>query len=172
MSDLMETVVDVEEDAALNEDTMANKFLVFFLDGQEYAIAIKYVVDIINVQPMTRMPNVPDFVRGITNLRGKVIPIIDVRIRFGKEPQDYNDRTCIIVVEVGDASVGMVIDQVSEVITLDDDEIAPPPSFNQSSESRFVQGIGKTEGGIKLILDCKMVLDDNFLVPDEINEDA
>lgn len=145
----------------INEDTMRNKFLVFYLDNQEFAIAIEYVVDIINVQPITRIPNVPGYIKGITNLRGKVIPIVDVRIRFGKEPQDYNDRTCIIVVEVVGLQVGLVIDQVSEVITLDDEDISPPPSFNAGPEARFIQGIGKAGRSIKLILDCKSVLDDN-----------
>lgn len=152
-------VVDEEQQI---QDAMHGKYLVFFLDEQEFAIEIKYVVDIINIQPITRMPNVPDFVKGLTNLRGKVIPIIDVRLRFGKAPQEYNDRTCIIVVEMHDSQVGLVIDQVSEVYTFNDDQIAPPPAFNTAPEARFVQGIGKAANGIKLILDCKMVLDDNY----------
>lgn len=169
MSDaILENVVDLEEQDI--EDSMHGKFLVFMLDEQEYAIAIKYVVDIINVQPMTRVPNVPDFVKGITNLRGKVIPIVDVRIRFGKSHKEYNDRTCIIVVELDDMQVGLVIDQVAEVITLDDDDIAPPPAFNQSPEYKFIQGIGKAENGIKLLLDCKTVLSDMYV--DEMAMDS
>lgn len=147
-------------DQEQNQDTLHGKYLVFFLDSQEFAIAIRYVVDIINIQPITPMPNVPGYIKGITNLRGKVIPIIDVRLRFSKEPQEYNDRTCIVVVELGDIQVGLVIDQVSEVCTFSDDQIAPPPAFNTSAEARFVQGIGKAANGIKLILDCRMVLDD------------
>lgn len=147
----------------LSADTMHGKYLVFYLDEQEFAIAIKYVVDIINIQPITRMPNVPDFVRGITNLRGKVIPIIDVRIRFGKGLKEYNDRTCIIVVELGDMQVGLVIDQVSEVITLEDGQISPPPAFNQTPEARFVMGIARTDNGVKLLLDAKMVINDDVM---------
>ena len=149
-----------------SEDTLSNKYLIFFLDNQQYAIAIQYVVDIINVQPVTRVPSCPEFVCGITNLRGKVIPIIDVRLRFGKPPQEYTDRTCIIVVELGDISVGMIIDSVSEVITIEDEAISPPPSFTGSLDTRFIEGIGKTENGIKLILDCRTVLDD-YSVPTE-----
>ena len=144
-----------------DENTMKGKYLVFFLDNQEFAIAIEYVVDIINVQPLTRVPNVPDYLVGITNLRGKVIPIVDVRLRFGKISQEFNERTCIIVVEVNDVPVGLVIDQVSEVITLSDDEISPPPPFNQGVDARFIHGIGKTDSAVKLILDCKMVLYDD-----------
>lgn len=162
MSEVMTDNILVEQQE--EEDTMRNKFLIFHLDGQEYAIAIQFVVDIINVQPVTRVPNCPFYVRGITNLRGKVIPIIDVRIRFGKQPQEYNDRTCIIVVELSpDISVGMIIDSVSEVLTLDDDDISPPPPFSTVVDARFIEGIAQTESGIKLILDCKTVLDDNYL---------
>jgi len=151
-----------------SEDTMRGKFLVFFLDGQEFAIPIEYVEDIINVQPVTKVPNCPDFVCGITNLRGKVIPIVDVRIRFGKMPQEYNDRTCIIVVENKGMSVGLIVDSVSEVITLDEDDISAPPSLNTNIEARFIMGVGKAETGIKLILDCPTVLDDDILDTDNI----
>lgn len=159
MADAIMTVDPVSTDM---DDTMHGKFLVFFLDGQEFAIPISYVVDIINVQPVTKVPNCPEFILGITNLRGKVIPIVDVRIRFGKMPVPPTDRTCIIVVEERGSSVGLLIDSVSEVISLADDEISPPPTLNGSMESRFIQGIGKAESGVKLILDCHTVLDDDI----------
>jgi len=152
------------------EDTIHGKFLVFYLDKQEFAIPIEYAVDIINVQPITKVPNCPDFVSGITNLRGKVIPIVDIRIRFGKPPQEHNDRTCIIMIEEKDFTVGLIVDSVSEVITLDDDDIAPPPNLHAGVEARFIQGVGKAENGIKLILDCHAVLDDDMPGADEEKE--
>jgi len=158
MSESMTDTIMTGEQSS--EDTMHNKFLVFDLENQQYAIAIEHVTDIINVQPVTRVPSCPDFVCGITNLRGKVIPIIDVRIRFGKAPRDYDDRTCIIVVELHNVSVGMIIDSVSEVITLEEEDIATPPTFSNIVDVRFIKGIGKTDHGIKLILDCAAVLDD------------
>lgn len=158
MSEMMTDNILTEEQSG--EDTLHNKFLVFELEKQQYAIAIENVIDIINIQPVTRVPNCPEFVRGITNLRGKVIPIIDVRIRFGKMQRDYDDRTCIIVVELQNVPVGMIIDSVSEVLTLEDEQISPPPTFSNILDARFIQGIGKTENGIKLILDCNAVLDD------------
>ena len=157
---MQEIITDIDE-LEIEEDTMSNKFLIFELDKQEYAIDIKYVVDIINIQSFTRVPNCPDFICGITNLRGKPIPIIDVRIRFGKSQQIYNDRTCIIAVELDGVSVGMVVDSVSEVITLEEDDVCLPPSFSQTVDTRFVEGIGKTETGFKLILDCNAVLNEN-----------
>ncbi|MDR2931901.1 MAG: chemotaxis protein CheW [Oscillospiraceae bacterium] len=168
MSDMM-TNTAVSDEADFN--ATEGQYLVFFLDGQEYAIAIEFIVDIINVQPITKVPNCPDFVIGITNLRGKFVPIIDMRLRFGKPQVEYTDRTCIIVLEDMGESVGLVIDSVSEVIDLDDSQISPPPSFNQSYESRFIQGIGKAENGIKLILDCKTVLDDRLTEASEEDEE-
>lgn len=157
MSDSINSMMFTDQE---DEDTLTNKYLIFHLDKQEYAIAIQYVVDIINVQPVTRVPSCPDYVRGITNLRGKVIPIIDVRLRFGKIQQDYDERTCIIVVELGGISVGMIVDSVSEVLTIESEDVSPPPSFSNNLDVRFIEGIGKAENGIKLILDCKTVLDD------------
>ncbi|MDR2909617.1 MAG: chemotaxis protein CheW [Oscillospiraceae bacterium] len=162
-------MADTQNDALFmenEEDTMHGKYLVFELDGQEFAIGIRHVVDIINVQPITSVPACPDYVRGITNLRGKVIHIIDVRMRFGKTPQEYNDRTCIIVVADGDTSVGLIIDSVSEVLSLDDEFVSPPPSFSDYSGAGFIAGVGRAENGIKLILDYSSVLsDDRYVEP-------
>jgi len=163
---MMETTAADEQhaEAVVQEeyDEMQSKYLIFLLDGQDFAMQIKNVVDIIKVQQITRVPNCPDFIRGITNLRGRVIPIIDVRVRFGKMQEDYNERTCIIVVEVLGATVGLIIDRVTEVITLEGDQISPPPQFQDGVEARFVSGIGKTDSGIKLILDAHSVLDNGF----------
>ncbi len=159
MAEINSNLVPMEQE----EDTMHGKYLVFDLDHQEFAIPIAHVIDIINLQPITRVPNCPDYVKGITNLRGKVCPIIDVRMRFGKEPVEYHDRTCIIVVEEQEAPVGMIIDSVSEVITLDDENISPPPKFSTSAEARFIQGVGRSDTGVKLILDYQAVLgEDRF----------
>lgn len=154
-----------------NEDTMQDKYLMFILDNQEFAIPIRHVVDIINVQPVTQVPNTPPYVKGITNLRGKVIPIVDVLTRFGKQHQEYNDRTCIIVVEYHGDSVGMIIDRVSEVINMREDAISPPPSFSDSTEAKFIQGVGRTEEGVRLILDFLAVLEDSAYMPSTMAEE-
>jgi purine-binding chemotaxis protein CheW len=157
MAEIMTSVaIDNDQD----ENTMQGKYLALYLDDQQFGIAIDFVVDIIQVQPITRVPNCPDFVKGITNLRGKVIPIVDLRLRFGKSAKDYTNRTCIIVLEDEGASVGLIVDSVSVVLNLDDSQISPPPSFSQGIETKFISGVGRGEGGISLILDCKTVLDD------------
>jgi len=153
------------------EDTMQNKYLTFILASQEFAIPIRNVVDIINMQPITRVPNTPAYVKGITNLRGKVIPIVDVLTRFGKQHDDYNERTCIIVVEYHGASVGMIIDRVSEVINMEEGDISTPPNFNNSSEAKFIQGVGRTESSVRLILDFMAVLEDGAYMPMTVHEE-
>lgn len=146
------------------DDTMTGKFLAFHLE-QQFAIAISFVVDIINVQSITRVPNCPPFVKGITNLRGKVIPIVDMRLRLNKEPREYTDRTCIIVVEDRGMQVGFIVDSVAEVINLTEDEISPPPSFGGTSiDSRFIEGVGKGSNGITLLMNCRAVLDDGAIL--------
>ena len=147
------------------EDTMQSKYLVFCLDSQQFAIAIYNVIDIINLQPITRVPNCPDYISGITNLRGKVIPIIDLRIRFGKQMREKgeNDRICIIVVEYSDMQVGIVVDSVDEVLTMPEGAISPPPAFNSSSESRFIEGVARVENNVYLLLNCIEVLGQEYL---------
>ena len=167
-------MAEIVSEAALaeqQEDTLYGKYLVFGLDGQEFAVAMEYVVDIINAQPSTPVPGCPDFVRGITNLRGKVIPLMDVRLRFGKPLREYSDRTCIIVVEDCGVTVGLMVDRVCEAIALRDDQIAPPPPFHANVQSRFIKGLCQAESGIKLLLDCHAVLEDETQPPAE-NEQA
>jgi len=161
MSEQQTTLVEEEQ----FEDTMHGKYLVFHLDSQQFAIAIVNVIDIINLQPITRVPNCPDYISGITNLRGKVIPIIDLRIRFGKKPReaDENNRVCIIVLEHSGMQVGIVVDSVSEFAALDDSSISPPPPFHTSSESKFIEGVARVNDSIYLLLNCVEVLGPEYL---------
>ena len=159
MSDQVPEQVFVEETP---EDTMRGRYLSLISDDKPFAIAFTYVVDIIEMQPITRVPNCPDFVMGVTNLRGKVIPIMDLRIRFGRPFKPYTDRTCIIVLEERGFTVGLVVDKAAEVLTLTDEQIAPPPAFIHGLDSRYIEGVGKSESGIVLILNCEAVLDDEM----------
>jgi len=162
MSEL--TAIDMAAATNAPEDTMEGQYLAIKLDDQQFGIPIGYVTDIIQVQPITKVPNCPGFVTGITNLRGKVIPIMDLRLRFGKLPQEeFTDRTCIIVLEDEGASVGLIVDSVSVVLNLDDDKISPPPTFHQGLDTKFIMGVNRSESGVTLILDCKTVLDDGAL---------
>lgn len=142
------------------EDTQRGKFLTFLLGKEVYAVEIRFVIEIIGIQPITEVPELPEYVKGIINLRGKIIPVMDVRLRFKKEPKEYNDRTCIIVVEVESILLGLIVDNISEVISIPDEEIVPPPEINKGAESKYIKGIGKVGSNVKLILDCEKLMSD------------
>ena len=141
----------------VEEDTQKNKFLTFSLGDEFYGIDIMYVTEIVGIQPITEVPELPDFVKGIINLRGKIIPVMDIRIKFGKDPMIYNDRTCIVVVDVQELSIGIIVDAVSEVLTITSESIVPPPNLS-NSDNKYVKSIGKTEEQVVLILDCERLL--------------
>lgn len=142
------------------EDTQKDKFLTFVLGNEFYGIEIKYVTEIVGMQPITEVPELPGYIRGIINLRGKIIPVMDVRLRFKKPLIEYNDRTCIIVVDIRDVSIGLIIDSVSEVMSIPEGDIVPPPEVSKGTGNRFIKGIGKFGGDVKLILDCDKLLSD------------
>lgn len=142
------------------EDTQKNKFLTFSLGDEFYGIEIKYVTEIIGIHVITEIPEMPEYIRGIINLRGKIIPVMDVRLRFNKEFREYNDRTCVIVIDIKDVSIGLIVDSVCEVLIIQDTDIVPPPDLSKGN-NRYIKGIGKTGNDVKLILDCEKLLNDN-----------
>jgi len=143
------------------------KYLTFQLGDEEYAIGILKVKEIIGMMPITAIPQTPEYVKGVINLRGKVIPVIDLRLRFGMEEAEYTDRTCIIVVEVdfeGEPLVmGLVVDAVSEVAQIKEDEIEDTPSFGTSLDTNYILGMAKTEDSVKIILDIDRILSESEL---------
>ncbi|NLF36783.1 MAG: purine-binding chemotaxis protein CheW [Clostridiaceae bacterium] len=142
----------------IEEDTQKDRYLTFSIGTESFGVDIKYVTEIIGIQPITIVPEVPDYVKGIINLRGKIIPVIDIRLKFKKESIEYDDRTCIIVVEVDEVTVGFIVDNVTEVITIAGDDIVPPPEYKECFQNNYIKNIGKTPNGIKLLLDCQMIL--------------
>lgn len=144
----------------LDEDTQKGKYLTFLLGNELYGVEIKYVIEIIGIQTITEVPELPEYVRGIINLRGKIIPVMDVRLRFKKPFREYADRTCIVVVEIMDKLVGLIVDSVSEVLAIADEHIVPPPEIGQGFHNRYIKGIGKVGREVKLLLDCNRLLND------------
>ncbi len=153
----------IDEYMETQEDTQRGKFLTFSVGKESYGIEIKFVTEIIVIQEITEVPELPDYVKGIINLRGKIIPVIDVRIRFKKDPKEYNDRTCIVVIDIKGTSVGLIVDIVAEVINIDDSDIVMPPDIKTGFQNSYVRGIGKAQDGIKLLLDCEKILNDEEL---------
>ncbi|MDF2947276.1 MAG: purine-binding chemotaxis protein CheW [Bacillales bacterium] len=141
------------------EDTQKGKFLTFILGNESYGLEIKFVTEIIGIQAITVVPELPDYIKGIINLRGKIIPVMDVRLRFKKPEIEYNDRTCVIVIEIRGVSIGMIVDSVSEVLVIPDTEIVQPPEMGKGS-NKYIKGIGKVDNEVKLLLDCVKLLND------------
>ncbi len=156
---MMEKKMDETELLEQEEDTQKDRFLTFQIGNEVYGIEIKCVTEIIGIQPITEVPELPDYIRGIINLRGKIIPVMDVRLRFKKEEVEYNDRTCVIVVDIGGVSIGLIVDNVSEVLTIPEEEIVAPPDV-KSGGNRYIKGIGKVENQVKLLLDCDRLLNE------------
>lgn len=149
---------DFLEEGFENEDTLEGKFLTFSIGSEEYGIPIRYVIEIIGIQDITELPQSPIYVKGVINLRGKVIPVIDVRLRFAMNEREYDERTCIVVVSIEETVVGLIVDQVSEVMEIPDSEIEPPPSMNRDESSRYIEGLGKTENKVKILLNVQKLL--------------
>lgn len=148
--------------------TMEGKYLTFSLAGEEYGIGILKVKEIIGLMPVTSVPQAPLFVKGVINLRGKVIPVTDLRLRFGLEDAGHTERTCIIVVEIqgskGRIQTGIVVDSVSEVLNVEAEDIEPTPSFGNALETDYILGMAKIQGQVKILLDI-----DRILNPGEID---
>jgi purine-binding chemotaxis protein CheW len=137
------------------------KYLTFTLAGEEYGIGILKIKEIIGMMPITSVPQTPPFVKGVINLRGKVIPVVDLRLRFTMDAIDYNDRTCIIVVEIGggtDIVIGIVVDSVSEVLNIKSEDIEDTPTFGTTLNTDYILGMAKMEGKVKILLDIDTVL--------------
>lgn len=141
------------------EDTQKDRYLTFQTGSEVYGIEIKYVTEIIGIQPITEIPELPDYMKGIINLRGKIIPVMDIRLRFKKAPREYNDRTCVIVIDINALSIGLIVDSVAEVLTIPEEDIVSPPDV-KGGKSRFMKGIGKAGNEVKLILDCEHLLNE------------
>lgn len=143
------------------------KYLTFKLADEEYGIGILKVKEIIGMVPITSVPETPEFVKGVINLRGKVIPVIDLRLKFGMDEIEYSERTCIIVVEIVDQGrrvlIGIVVDSVSEVLNIKGSEIEETPVFGTKLNTDYILGMAKMEGGVKILLDISTVLKTNEL---------
>ncbi len=140
------------------EPKLGGQFLSFFLDEEEYGIEIVKVQEIIGIMPITRVPLTPETVRGVANLRGKIIPITDLRTRLGMGDKETSEESCIIVVQTRGIEIGVIVDKVSEVIDIPGDAIEDVPTFGVNSETEFLLGIGNTDGVVRLLIDIDSIL--------------
>jgi purine-binding chemotaxis protein CheW len=149
---------ETDGSATVAPPQVSGKFLTFFLDCEEYGVEILKVSEIIGLLPITHVPGIPPFARGVVNLRGRVIPIIDLRLKFGMEAVGATEETCIIVVRLDRLTIGLLVDRVSEVLEIRGEDVDPAPSFGVASAQAYLLGIAKCAGGVKLLLDIERVL--------------
>jgi purine-binding chemotaxis protein CheW len=158
MAELAETI----DQAVSSAEDKEGKYLTFSLDNEEYGIGILKIKEIIGMMPITSIPRTPEHVKGVINLRGKVIPVVDLRLKFGMDAIDYTERTCIIVVEIqgqsGTVMIGTVVDSVSEVLTIKGEDIEDTPTFGAKLDTDYILGMAKMEEGVKILLDIDKVL--------------
>ncbi|MEM7180711.1 MAG: chemotaxis protein CheW [Spirochaetota bacterium] len=148
--------------STLEQDTMQDLYIIFFLDDKEYAIEIRHLTEIVAFQAITPIPNLPEYIKGVINLRGKVIPIIDVRLRFSMHAKEYTDFTCILIVNHNEVSTGLVVDGVREVLRIAAENVEPAPEIASTNHTeRFIKSIGKTDDGkLKVIINLEKFIHD------------
>ncbi len=154
-----------------------NKYVTFKSGNEYFGLKIEYVNEIIVYQEITEIPESDDYIKGLINLRGKIIPVIDVRIRFKQEPMEYTDRTCIIIVNVNDIVVGLIVEKIAEVVEIKEEDILPPPSIviggEDKIQNKYFYGIGKVGDSVKLLVDPDRILkDEDITLMEQAMEEA
>jgi len=159
--------------ASDGHEAQKDKYMTFKSGSEYFGLKIQYVNEIIQFQAITEIPETEDYIKGLINLRGKIIPVIDVRLRFGQEPFEYNDRTCIIVISVKSTVIGLIVEKIAEVVEISDANILPPPTIGHADKAhhKYVYGIGKIGDTVKLLLDPdKLINDEDLESAEQVNE--
>ncbi len=146
------------------------KYLTFALREEEFGVEIHLIREIIKLMEITAVPQVPGYVKGVINLRGKVIPVIDLRLKFGIEKTDYTNETCIIVLDIEGVYIGIIVDHVCEVLEVAKQDIDPPPMFGSGIRTDFILGMGKVGEKVKMLLNIKKVLMEDVALSQKIGK--
>lgn len=143
-----------------DEDTLMDRYLTFRIGDEDYAIEIRSVTEIIGIQKITEIPNIPNYIKGVINLRGQIIPILSVRLRFGMPEIPFNDRTCIVVIKIRGNDIGIIVDSVAEVMSIPAESITDAPVTNKGSHGKYIYGLGQVGAEVKIIIDIFKLLFD------------
>lgn len=146
-----------------DEDTMEDIYLTFALENRDYGLEVRHVIEIVGLPTVTAVPDMPLFVKGIINLRGKVIPVMDMRLRFQMPVQEYHERTCVIIISLKDKLAGLIVDAVREVHRIPESQMEPAPRLGEGMASRYIQSVGKVGEEVKLILNVDQLLNEDEL---------
>lgn len=152
---------DINEE--LNEDALKERYLTFHLGKESFGLEIRHITEIIVLQEISKVPDLPEFILGVVNLRGKVIAVMDMRKRFHLEAKEYDDRTCIIVVNIKDTLIGLLVDTVNEVLNIPADQVDPPPRSHSGIKNNYIMGMGKVDNQVKILLDIEEILHEEEL---------
>lgn len=154
---------DEAEKGSDSLDTQKGKYMTFKCGVEYFGLEIQYVQQIIQHQNVTKIPRTEDYIKGLINLRGKIVPVVDVRRRFKQGECEYNDKTCILVINVKSTTVGLVVEQIAEVVEIKEENILPPPTIGRAGKAhhKYVYGIGKVGNTVKLLLDPEKLLYDD-----------
>ncbi|MEQ8900760.1 MAG: chemotaxis protein CheW [Roseovarius sp.] len=148
-------------------DSIETMYLTFPVGAELYGVSIGLVTEIVGLQKIMHVPDVPPYIKGVINLRGKVIPLMDVRLRFGMAEKEYDDRTVVIVLQVNDAPVGLVVDGVNEVLDIPDNQVDRANGFSGSNSRNLVMGLGRLEDRVAILLDVNQLLEaGEVILPD------
>lgn len=145
-----------------DEDTVTGKYLTFNLGQEVYGLEISVVTEIVGMQNITEVPDLPLYMKGVINLRGKIIPVIDAGIKFRKPPVAYHERTCIIIMDIDNALIGLIVDKVNEVIDIPEEKVVPPPDGKTGFSNQFIKGIGMIGNDMKLLVDSFKIFSRNI----------
>lgn len=153
------------EDEVLAASGERDKYMTFQSGDEYYGLKIQYVNEIIQIQAITEIPETEDYIKGLINLRGKVIPVIDIHLRFKQDPLEYNDRTCIIVISIKSMLIGLIVEKIAEVVEIKEQNIMPPPTISRADkiQNKYIYGIGKVGDSVKLLIDPDKLLNDEDL---------
>lgn len=152
--DFFETEEVLEEE----EDTLSGKYLTFKVDKEMYGIEIRFVIEIINLVEITKVPDMPSYICGVINLRDNIIPVMEIRKRFNVSSKEFDSDTCIIVIDVEGVSIGVIVDSVSEVIAIPDENLQSPPKVTKTKASVYIRHFGKVDKNVFILLDVKKLL--------------
>ncbi len=169
-------MVEQETQQEVQKVVQRDKYVTFKSGNEFFGLKIEYVNEIIVYQEITQIPESEEYIKGLINLRGKIIPVIDVRLRFRQEPVEYTDRTCIIIINVKDIVAGLIVEKIAEVVEIAEDDILPPPTLGKEEklQNQYVYGIGKVGEAVKLLLDPEKLLkyDDEMSIPELTTEET
>jgi purine-binding chemotaxis protein CheW len=161
----LQSYTDEEFDEEDEDDTLEDRYLIFSIEERQYGIEIKHITEIVGLHAITEVPDMPAFIKGVINLRGKIIPLLDVRSRFKLSEIEYNDKTCVVILNINNHLIGLIVDTVREVLKIGSEQMEEPPRFGDGNGNRFVKSLAKVKEEVKVLLDVE-----RLFIEDEIKQ--